>query len=251
MLQFIHLLHNLNAMFLKQIKLADLDPNKKYVVLVPVGSTEQHGPYIPYGSDTYMTDAIVEVINQQFPDLLILPTLEYSSSKEHQGFIGTLWLEDETLKLVFRDVCTSIEGIASKIIFFSEHGGNLHVIQEYLAEQEGIFNNIPLHHLRCDDQVVDQVASEIMNGPVDSHAGNSEISVLLSLQSKLTTIPNKDDPKTPLTSDPWETGRLKDKSKDGIADPNPEWLVSEELGDRLVEVMKENTIQNLSKILDI
>ncbi len=236
-------------MFLKTIKLSDLNADKKYVVLVPIGSTEQHGPYIPYGSDTYMTDAIVEEINNQFPDLLILPTLEYSSSKEHEGFIGTLWLEDETLKLVFRDVCASIEGLASKIIFFSEHGGNLHVIREYIAEQEGNFNSIELHHLRCDDQVVDQVASEIMHGPVDSHAGNSEISVLLSLQSKLTTIPNKDDPKTPLTTDPWETGKLKDKSNDGIADPNPQWLVSHELGNRLVEVMKENTIENLTKIL--
>lgn len=236
-------------MFLKQIKLSDLNPDKKYVVLVPIGSTEQHGPYIPYGSDTYMTDAIVEEINSQFPDLLILPTLEYSSSKEHEGFLGTLWLEDKTLKLVFRDLCTSIENIASKIIFFSEHGGNLHVIQEYIVEQQGSFNNIALYHLRCYDQVVDQVASEIMNGPVDSHAGNSEISVLLSLQSKLTTIPSNDDPKTPLTTDPWETGRLKDKSNDGIADPNPEWLVSRELGDQLIKVMKENTIQNLEKIL--
>ena len=73
-------------MFLKEIKLTNLDPNKKYTILVPIGSTEQHGPYIPFGSDTYMTDAIVEEINRQFPEILILPTLEISCSKEHEGF---------------------------------------------------------------------------------------------------------------------------------------------------------------------
>ena len=85
-----------------------------------------------------------------------------------------------------------------------------------------------------------------MHGPVDGHAGNSEISLMLSLHPNLTAIPKKDDQKTPVN---WTVYRLKDQSNDGVADPHPEWIVNKELGDLLVKVMKESTIKNLKKIL--
>ncbi len=233
-------------MFLKEIKLTDLPPGKKYHILVPIGSTEQHGPYIPFGTDTYMTEAVVKEIDTLFPELLILPILEYSCSKEHEGFLGTLWLEEETIKHIFNDICSSMEAIASSIIFFTEHGGNMHVIRDFFAEKNSAFNSIPLHHLITDDAEIDRVAAEIIHGPVDGHAGNSEISLMLSLHPSLTVIPKKDDPKTPVN---WTLHRLKDQSSDGIADPHPEWIVNKELGDLLVKVMKESTVKNLKKII--
>lgn len=235
-------------MFLKEIKLIDLDQNKKYSILVPIGSTEQHGPYIPFGSDTYMTDATVEVINRVFPDILILPTLEYSCSKEHEGFEGTIWLEETTLKAILENVCSSVGRIASSIIFFNGHGGNVHVINEFISAHKKKFNSIPLYNLEWDDDAIDKAAEKAIHGPIDGHAGNSEISLLLSLKPELVTTPRTIDPKTPV-SDGFETGRLKDKSKDGVADPHPKWIVSKKLGNQLAKIMKETTVANLKKIL--
>ncbi len=235
-------------MFLKEIKLTDLDQNKKYSILVPIGSTEQHGPYIPFGSDTYLTDATVEVINQTFPDILILPTLEYSCSKEHDGFEGTIWLENKTLKAILADVCNSVSRIASSIIFFNGHGGNVYVIKEFLTNHQNNFNSIPLYNLEWDDDAIDKAAEKVIHGPVDGHAGNSEISLLLSIKPKLTRVPRVSYPKTPVT-DGFETGRLKDKSKDGISDPHPKWAVSKKLGDQLAKIMKETAVANLKKII--
>lgn len=238
----------LRYMFLKQIKLSDLKQEKKYHILVPIGSTEQHGPYLPFGSDTYMTDAVVKEIDRQFPNILVLPTLEYSCSGEHEGFMGTVWLEEKTFKLVLLDVCHSVKEFASSIIFFTEHGGNLNVIDEFITDQNRNIQQVPLYHLETDNTAIDEMAKKIMNGPVDVHAGNSEISLLLSLEPTLVTIPNKHDTKTPVEN-PWETRKLKDKSRDGIADLHPEWLVSKEFGERIFQVMKDTTIQNLKKIL--
>lgn len=46
-------------------------------------------------------------IDKEFPFLLVLPTREYSCSKEHEGFEGTIWLEEPTLKAIMRDMCSS------------------------------------------------------------------------------------------------------------------------------------------------
>lgn len=236
-------------MLLKEIKLTDINPKNTYNILVPIGSTEQHGPYIPYGSDTYMTDTAVEAISEVFPDMLILPTLEYSCSKEHRGFEGTIWLEEKTFKAILEDVCSSVKNIASSIIFFTGHGGNLHGIDEFISQHDRNFNSIPLYHLQWDDKAIDEAAAKVIRGPIDGHAGNSEISLLLSLKPKLTTIPRASDPKTPV-SDGFETGRLKDKSKDGVSDPHPEWIVNKKLGDQLAKIMKETAVANLKKILE-
>ena len=125
-------------MFLKQLKLTDLDQNKKYDFVVPIGSTEQHGPFIPFGTDTYTTDAVLTRMNQDFPDLIILPTLEYSCSGEHEGFIGTVWLSEHTFELLMFDVCNSLKDYAQSISFITGHGGNLRSIDSFVAKNKKI-----------------------------------------------------------------------------------------------------------------
>src|SRR5437763_1122034 len=121
-------------MFLKQLKLSDLYPNKKYDFIVPIGSTEQHGPFLPFGTDTYSTDEFLKKINQSFPELIILPTLEYSCSREHEGCMGTIWLKEETLLSILDDVSNSVATYASNIMILSGHGGNLATIQNFVKE---------------------------------------------------------------------------------------------------------------------
>lgn len=237
-------------MFLHNQKLTDLDPLKKFDVLIPIGSTEQHGPYIPFGMDTYMTDDIVQAIDQKFPNILIIPTLPYSCSKEHEGFLGTIWLEEETMKKVLMDVCKSLQGLARSLILFTEHGGNLVLLDQFVAENRNQFLPIRLYHLKTGDEEVDKELAKRFAGPVDQHAGNSEISLMLSLKPELTNVPEVGSPKRPV-SDPWETGRLKDKSVDGIADEHPQWLVEKSVGDLVRSSMKEAVLRDLNSLLGI
>lgn len=68
-------------MKLKELKTTDLLPNQKYNFLLPIGATEQHGAYLPLGTDTYLTDYLVEKISKKHPDIITIPTLEYSRSQ--------------------------------------------------------------------------------------------------------------------------------------------------------------------------
>lgn len=236
-------------MFLQNLKLIDLDPFKKYDILIPIGSTEQHGPYIPFGTDTYMTNDVVEAIDSKFPEVLILPTLPYSCSKEHEGFQGTIWLEEETLHTVLNDVCISLKDIAKSFILFSEHGGNLLPLDRFISAFQSQFSPIALHHLKTGDQEVDAELVKLFNGPVDQHAGNSEISLMLSLQPELTVIPKASSPKR-VVVDPWETGRLKEKSMDGIADEHPRWIVEKSIGENVRINMKNAVLKDLEQFLN-
>jgi creatinine amidohydrolase len=95
-------------MLLKTIRQVQLEPGKKYQVVIPIGSTEQHGPFLPFGADTYIGNEILKGLHEARPELVILPTLEYSCSIEHQEFAGSLWLKDATLFSILDDLCASV-----------------------------------------------------------------------------------------------------------------------------------------------
>lgn len=234
-------------MFLKSLKLTQLEKNKKYDFVVPFGSTEQHGPFIPFGTDTYVTDAMIARMNQEFPELLILPTLEYSCSGEHEGFVGTVWLLESTFHLLMHDVCNSLKDYARSISFITGHGGNLRSIDLFVEKNKKQFNT-QLYHLNFNDDVVNDKIVDLIGGPCDEHAGNSEISLLLSIHPELTIIPSEEYVKTPLEN-PWEKFRLIEKSVDGIADANPNWFVNKEFGGKVFEWLYEEIKKQIVEIL--
>lgn len=68
-------------MSLKEIKSTYFKDGNKYDFIFPLGATEQHGPFIPFGTNTYIIDYLVDQAERIFPDLIILPTLEISRSQ--------------------------------------------------------------------------------------------------------------------------------------------------------------------------
>ncbi len=234
-------------MFLKQLKLSDLDPKIKYDFIVPIGSTEQHGPFLPFGTDTYSTDAFLNRINQSFPELIILPTLEYSCSGEHDGFIGTIWLQEKTLLSILDDVSNSLNPYAKNIMILSGHGGNLATIQEFVKERRFSFDT-SLHYIDLDNEKLNPPMEKLIDGPLDSHAGNIETSMMMTIAPELTDNP-KGYKKTVVTR-PWETGKLKDKSKDGIADPQSRWIVSKDIGEEVINIIVADAERQIKSIIN-
>ena len=96
-------------MFLEQMKTTDFDPKKKYTFVIPMGATEQHGPFLPLGTDTYVQNSIVELAEKSLRSVIFLPTLPITCSKEHEGFSGSAWIEKDTMELVLRDICQSFQ----------------------------------------------------------------------------------------------------------------------------------------------
>lgn len=78
-------------------------------VIVPIGSTEQHGPHLPLGVDAMQAETLGEAIAER-ADALVAPTIPYGDADHHLGFPGTISLSTETTTAVLVDVYESLLG---------------------------------------------------------------------------------------------------------------------------------------------
>jgi creatinine amidohydrolase len=78
-------------------------------VIVPIGSTEQHGPHLPLGVDAMQAETLAGAIAER-AGALVAPTIPYGDADHHLGFPGTISLSTETTTAVLVDVYESLLG---------------------------------------------------------------------------------------------------------------------------------------------
>ncbi|WP_434511738.1 creatininase family protein [Desulfitobacterium sp. AusDCA] len=94
------------------------------IAILPVGSTEQHGPAGPLGVDSYAAIALAEDAAKE-TGVLVAPPLWYGDSPHHLEFPGTISLRTETLVAVVKDVIRSLAHHGfKKIIVINGHKGS-------------------------------------------------------------------------------------------------------------------------------
>lgn len=101
------------------------------VAVIPLGSTEQHGPHLPLATDTWIAEALAARFCARVQGALALPALAFGCASEHLAFAGTLHLAPETLRAVLADLVRSLDHHGFDDVFcFSAHGGNLALLRE-------------------------------------------------------------------------------------------------------------------------
>lgn len=103
-------------------------------VILPIGSTEQHGPHLPLGTDTYIAKRISEALATELK-IDLVPTLSYGVSGEHTGFPGTIGIQPETLLKTVEDISKSLLKCYQKVIIVNTHGGNTPTLQKLKNEK--------------------------------------------------------------------------------------------------------------------
>lgn len=108
-------------------------------VLLPVGSTEQHGPHLPTGIDDFLSaDACrraAGIMVTQGRPVVVAPSLWCGLADHHVAFGGTFTLTLATYHAVLRDVCRSILMAGfSKILIVNGHGGNITALNAISGE---------------------------------------------------------------------------------------------------------------------
>jgi creatinine amidohydrolase len=219
------------------MKSREFDRNSKYDFILPLGATEQHGPYAPFGTDTYIINYLVDQIEKEFPDIIIMPTIEYSLSEEHRCFFGTVYVSEQTMTNLLHEVCSSIYKRANTIYITCFHYIS-DFLDQFIKEKSEHFKPAKLIHLVPETEEDEARIEQMLGGPVDEHAGNTEISNMLVIDSGLVRIPTDNSEKTQIDN-PFGTGNLAEKSKNGFADNHPEWIVNEKIGYKSLEIYAE------------
>lgn len=100
---------------------AYLDEASTPTVLVPVGTTEQHGQHLALGTDAFIPEEICRRIADEV-DALVAPRVSYGASDMHAGYAGLTYLNYTTLATVVRDIAFSFcEGGFDDVVFISGH----------------------------------------------------------------------------------------------------------------------------------
>ena len=150
------------------------------LLIVPVGSTEQHGPHLATGTDALIATAIAEraaAAAARPPTILLAPTLAYGASAHHLPFGGTLSLDVATFQLVLRDLLASAASAGvGRVFVLNGHGGNAAACAIAVAEASR-----ELGLLAASAMPSDLVDANEIDGPVHGHAGSFETSLVLAL----------------------------------------------------------------------
>jgi len=110
-------------------EIGGLDRDRTVLVL-PVGSVEQHGHHMPTGTDTYLASAVCDAAAALVgPSVVMLPSPWYGLSAHHMHFPGSITLTAETMMALVGDVVASVvhHGFR-RIAVVNGHGGNAGII---------------------------------------------------------------------------------------------------------------------------
>lgn len=98
--------------------------SKVQIAVLPLGSTEAHGPHLPLGTDTMIAAALCSHATNALPGVAVLPSIPFGASFEHAEYAGTIAVRDETLNSYWSDVISSlVRSGMRKIILVNGHGG--------------------------------------------------------------------------------------------------------------------------------
>ena len=160
--------------------------NQSQSIILPIGSTEQHGPTGLIGTDAICAEAISKGVGETV-QALVGPTINVGMALHHTDFPGTISLRPTTMIQVIRDyiVCLTKSGF-TKFFFINGHGGNISTLKAAFSETYAHladFNIANADQVKCKIgnwfmcSSVYKLAKELYGHQEGSHATPSEVAL--------------------------------------------------------------------------
>ena len=212
-------------------------------IIIPIGSTEQHGPNGLIGTDAICPVRIAQEIEAS-ADVLIAPAINYGMSAHHMGFAGTVTLKPSTLMQVVIDVVSSLHRHGfTHFYFLNGHGGNIPPVTSAFSELYADMSDDSLP-IRCRmanwwrNDAITELAHELYGDAEGYHATVSEVA--LSYYAHPEAV--KDVPLSPEvapTGEFFDAADFSRKFPDGRIGSSPQ-LASVEAGERFCKLAAES-----------
>lgn len=155
---------------LSEMTWPEVEALRRPVLLIALGSTEQHGPHLPLDTDLRIARALCEAAAAHRPGTVIGPEIAVGASGEHGDFAGTLSIGTDVLLTVLVELGRSADRFGS-VIFVNGHGGNHEAVTAAVARLVGEGRSVHAWWPPPDRSVESG----------DAHAGWIETSVMMAI----------------------------------------------------------------------
>jgi len=216
---------------------------KTRCVLIPFGSTEEHGSHLPLSTDTIQAYEVAKAASRIVP-LFVAPPIHYGCCRSTSRHPGTISITTSTLKALVKDVVSSMHDQGMRqFIILTGHAGGTHKMALIDVGEEliQIFDDIRIAVLTEYDLAYEE-GKGLIETPGDAHAGEIETSRILHLYPELVKGCDQKEfphfPKGMLVRDKrrfWEGGVWGDPTK---ATAEKGQLINDLVVNKLVEYVR-------------
>ena len=155
-------------------------------IILPIGSTEQHGPTGLIGTDAICAEAVAKGVGE-VTQAMVGPTINVGMALHHTAFPGTISLRPSTMILLLRDYITSLTKAGfTKFYFINGHGGNIATLKAAFSETYAHLEDLQIPNaseVQCQTGnwfmcgSVYRLAKELYGDQEGSHATPSEVAL--------------------------------------------------------------------------
>jgi creatinine amidohydrolase len=152
------------------------------LVLIPIGSFEQHGPHGPVETDTFVP---TEVCRRAALEMgaVVAPPVPYGLSYPHKGFTGVVYLRMSTFAALVEDLCTQFATMGFKrIVFVNGHYDNTYAIAYACASAgEHLPEGVRAYPINYWDGLTHEEVGQYMGMEEGLHANKGETSAVMAI----------------------------------------------------------------------
>jgi creatinine amidohydrolase len=227
-------------------------------IIVPTGSTEQHGPHGPLLTDVLIPQEVARRIAPRV-GALVAPPINYALSYPHVGFTGVVHLRIPTFMAMIADLCASFSAIGfRRIVFLNGHYDNTYAIAYACADAaERMPAGAHAFPINYWDGLSEREAAEFFDSATGLHANQGETSAVMAIDPNLVDLDraNVEFPPFPDVTNPAPVhtafffsapGSVHRATRSGTwGDPRGS---TAEFGERYLEAVSAATIRMLDDI---
>ena len=219
-------------------------------VILPIGSTEQHGPHLPLCTDFLVAEKLCEKVAEA-TGYYLLPVLPISTCYEHKGKKSSVCMSPATFYMMLKDIVLNLRDQGFKRVIVALAHGGIFVAGPVIRELNAMYDDLQVVKLDLVNFMVSPRMNEILESHDNLHACEYETSLMLYLDEDLV---KKDkiaeaDCVPDVPRDFLNYASLIKLSKTGVwGKPS---LATKEKGEKIFKLLVDMSLDYIQKVFDV